>query len=134
MADKKKYRRSNGEGSIFRNSDGRWCGQISAGIDENGKRIRKSVFGKTRAEVITKITELHGKSNSCRLKASDKTTLGMFMDSWLKDFKRPSVSPRTYEWYLYIQKSIDAAVTERPLGKLSSYEVQNMLTAMKQQG
>ncbi len=134
MADKKKYRRSNGEGSIFRHSNGRWCGQVSVGFDENGKRIRKSVFGQTRAEVVEKVSQLQGKANASRLKASDKTTLGMFMDSWLKDFKRPSVSPRTYEWYLNIQKSIDAAVAERPLSKVSSYEVQNMLSVMQQKG
>ena len=134
MADKKKYRRSNGEGSIFRHSNGRWCGQVSVGFDENGKRIRKSVYGQTRAEVVEKVSQLQGKANACRLKASAKTTLGQFTDSWLRDFKRPSVSARTYEWYLNIQKSIDVSVKERPLMKVSSFEIQNMLSTMKQEG
>ena len=45
-------RRANGEGSIrHRESDGRWEGRYTAGYDPNtGKRIVKSVFGKTQAE------------------------------------------------------------------------------------
>ena len=42
-------RRANGEGSIrHRESDGRWEGRYTAGYDpDTGKRIVKSVFGKT---------------------------------------------------------------------------------------
>ena len=58
MAEKKKYRRSNGEGSIFRRSNGKWCGQIGLGYDINGIRKRKTVFGSTRAEVAKKLIEL----------------------------------------------------------------------------
>ncbi len=106
MAEKKKYRRSNGEGSIFRRSNGKWCGQIGLGYDINGIRKRKTVFGSTRAEVAKKLIELQGVINAKNLIPNDNTTLGQFMNEWLKDFKRPTVSPRTYEWYLNIEKSI----------------------------
>ena len=48
--------------------------------------------------------------------------------------KRPSVLFRTYEWYLNIQKSADVSAIERPLSKVSWYEVQNMLSVMQQKG
>ena len=63
MADKKKYRRSNGEGSVFKHQNGRWCGQIGLGVDENGKRLRKTVFGSTRAEVVEQLMVLQGSIN-----------------------------------------------------------------------
>lgn len=64
MPDKKKYRRSNGEDSIFKHQNGKWCGQINAGMDENGKRKRKTVYGDTRAEVVEKLKELQGGGDS----------------------------------------------------------------------
>ena len=44
-------RRASGEGSIRKRSDGRWEGRYVAGHTEEGKPIRKSVLGKTQAEV-----------------------------------------------------------------------------------
>lgn len=134
MAGDKKYRRSNGEGSVFRRANGKWCGQINIGYDGNGIRKRKTVFGDTRAEVVRKLTKLQGEINANNLKPCDNTTLGQFMDRWLKGFKRPSVSPRTYEWYMNIAKGISEELKERPLNKVSSYEIQNMLNAMKSEG
>lgn len=41
-------RRANGEGSIRHRADGRWEGRYTEGYDpDTGKRIVKSVFGKT---------------------------------------------------------------------------------------
>ena len=45
-------KRANGEGNIRKRKDGRWEGRYTAGYDEKtGKRITKSVLGKTQAEV-----------------------------------------------------------------------------------
>ncbi|MCG8626179.1 MAG: site-specific integrase, partial [Proteobacteria bacterium] len=43
-------RRGHNEGTIYKRKDGRWCAQVSLGI-VNGKKKRKSVYGKTRKEV-----------------------------------------------------------------------------------
>ena len=72
MARKKvvsKTRRANNEGSIFQRSDGRWGGSLTMGYDENGKIIRKTIYGKTQAEVAKKLSEISGrvKSNSYEL-------------------------------------------------------------------
>ena len=50
-------KRANGEGNIRKRKDGRWEGRYTAGYDEKtGKRITKSVLGKTQAEVKEKLT------------------------------------------------------------------------------
>ena len=80
MADKKKYRRSNGEGSVFRHNNGKWCGQIALGVDENGKRTRKTVYGVTRAEGVEKLAVLRGSIDAHKLKPSLRTTVGQFRE------------------------------------------------------
>ena len=43
-------KRGNKEGSIHKRADGRWVGVLHLGY-ANGKRQRKSFYGKTRHEV-----------------------------------------------------------------------------------
>ena len=51
-------KRANGEGNIRKRKDGRWEGRYTAGYDEKtGKRIIKSVLGKTQAEVKEKLAK-----------------------------------------------------------------------------
>jgi integrase len=134
MADKKKYRRSNGEGSVFRHNNGKWCGQIALGIDENGKRTRRTVYGETRAEVVEKLAVLRGSIDAHKLKPSLRTTVGQFIEKWLKDFKRPTVTPRTYEWYMNVNKNISDEIKDTLLHKANAYQIQTMLNAMKNEG
>ena len=51
-------KRANGEGNIRKRKDGRWEGRYTAGYDEKtGKRITKSILGKTQAEVKEKLAK-----------------------------------------------------------------------------
>jgi hypothetical protein len=53
-------RRGYGEDSIYwHEAKDRYVGAISLGCDPKGKRIRKSVTGKTKAEVRDKLKEVH---------------------------------------------------------------------------
>ena len=51
MAKKTNTRRGNNEGSIFQRKDGRWVATVTLGYDDNGKRVRKTLYGKTRTDV-----------------------------------------------------------------------------------
>jgi integrase len=59
LSDLATLRRARGEGSIFRD-DGRdrWIGQVDLGLDPDGRRRRRKVSGRTRAEVARKLREL----------------------------------------------------------------------------
>jgi hypothetical protein len=52
-------RRGAGEGSIFKDpANGRWRALVDVGADASGKRQRKKVSGRTRAEVLVKMREV----------------------------------------------------------------------------
>lgn len=62
---KSKKRRGNGEGTIIQDKkNNRWIGQYISGIDDNGKAIRSSVYGKTKQEVINKLSEVKYQINN----------------------------------------------------------------------
>lgn len=51
-------KKGNGEGTIyFMPSRKKWCGQYVIGRSDDGKLIRKTIYGKTRKEVSVKINE-----------------------------------------------------------------------------
>src|SRR4051812_6662168 len=51
-------RRGAGEGSIFCRADGRWAATVTIGYDATGKRLRRTMFGKTKREVQDKLTAM----------------------------------------------------------------------------
>ena len=100
MARKKvvsKTRRGNNEGSISQRKDGRWVGTITTGYDENGKQKRKSVYGKTRLEVLDKLNKMTNRVMADNYDYTQKNTIGQMMRDWLLVFKKNLVSPRTFE-------------------------------------
>lgn len=49
-------RRARGDGAIYFDEKRKlYCGQLGLGVDENGKRRRKTVYGKTKTEVRQKL-------------------------------------------------------------------------------
>src|SRR5438128_12137394 len=48
-------RRGRGEGSIYQRGDGIWTTSISLGYDGNGKRLRRVLYGDSKAEVQQKL-------------------------------------------------------------------------------
>lgn len=94
---KTKTRRGNNEGSIFQRKDGRWAGSVTLGYDADGKINRKTVYGKSKMEVINKINKL-----SCRLinntyEYLENRTIGEMMKEWLLLFKKIEQKPRTFD-------------------------------------
>ena len=72
-------KRANGEGNIRKRKYGRWEGRYTAGYDEKtGKRITKSVLGKTQAEVKEKLAKAvaEGESVDVREQTSTRSAHG----------------------------------------------------------
>ena len=125
---KKNIRRANGEGSIFQRKDGRWVVAVVVGIKEDGKLDRQYHYCKTESEA----RELKEKLVSSITKGTfytSKTLLGDAMKEWLKVYKRPLVSDRTFEQNIRTFKNhILPAFGNIPYLKLTTTMVQELLT------
>lgn len=97
-----KTRRGNNEGSIYQRADGRWCGQVTIGYKEDGIPKRKTLYGKTRAEVAKKMSETVNSVFQCGYQKDDlqNITFEDLYREWLMTYKRLEVSSRTFEAYL----------------------------------
>src|SRR4051794_3422405 len=91
-------RRGRGEGSISQRPDGLWEAKVSLGYDGNGKRRRKTVYGKTKAEVQEKLRDLQVTAGKGVDVQAGKITLAQWLTRWLAMVK-PTVEPNTYGPY-----------------------------------
>lgn len=91
-------RRAKGEGSIVERPDGVWQFSIDLGKDEAGKRQRKYVYAKTRAELQRKVADETARGGGT-MKPRAKGTIGEWMERWLRDDVKPNLSGNTYATY-----------------------------------
>ena len=117
----KRTRRANNEGSIFQRSDGRWGGALTLGYDENGKIIRKTIYGKSQAEVVKKLSEISGRIKSNSYDLVEQNDLETLMFEYLMTFKKSAVAPRTFEGNIRNFKLHIAPL----IGKMKVYEIDN---------
>jgi integrase len=90
-------RRGHGEGSIQRRADGRWAAVVDLGFVD-GRRRRKTVYGRTRQEVAHKLTDLlKARSEGMPIPSGNKR-VDVFLSEWLEAIK-PTVRPRTWQRY-----------------------------------
>ena len=123
-----KTRRANNEGSIYQRKDGRWAGTATVGYDNDGKIIRKTVYGKTRMEITKKMTELTRRIESNNFDHVENHNLSELMNEWLFVFKKIQVTPRTFENNLTkFKKYIEPRIGNMKLQEISSLTIQKML-------
>jgi integrase len=92
-------RRGRGEGAIFQREDnGLWVSTISLGYDGNGKRRRRTLYGKTKDEVQKKLRKLQDETDRGRIPEASRLTVGQFLDNWLETIKTKK-APYTVRGY-----------------------------------
>jgi integrase len=84
--------RGQNEGTVFQRKDGRWSGAVSLG---NSKR--KHVYGKTAADVRTKVAEIRA-SLSQGIQLPKRMTITELITLWL-EAKEPTVRHTTFAGY-----------------------------------
>ena len=73
---RKKSKNPNGSGTIFYKENlKKWVGQVTAGRNEQGKAIRKTVYGKTQGEVLAKMQEIQNQVSTGTLFSKDNITI-----------------------------------------------------------
>ncbi len=119
-------KRSNGEGSITRYKDGRWCGRYWT-ITTDGKKKRVALYGRTKAEVRAKLTKALADRDAGRMYTTENPTVEEYLRRWLDNSVKASVKQKTYESYeCIIRKHLIPALGAKKLKNLTPVQVQNL--------
>jgi len=123
------------EGSIFQRKDGRWAASLHLGY-RDGKRQRKTFYGKTRREVQEALTRaLRDLQDGIAIRTDERETTAEYLHRWLDASARQRVRPRTLAGYrLIVNKHLIPAVGRVPVARLSPDEVQRLLNRKSSEG
>jgi integrase len=90
-------KRGNGEGTIHRRKNGGWCAQYTVYTTKGRKR--KTLYGKTRAEVAAKLTKVLSDREGGLAFEAKNLMLSEYLDLWLRDSVKGTVRLTTYQGY-----------------------------------
>ena len=128
--------RSDGEGGVWQEKTGkhagRWRGAISI-TDAAGKRKRREVYGKTRADVVKKVKALQQQQQQGVNLTLKRPTVAAFLQLWLDQAIAPNRKPRTLQSYqdtirLYIAPHLGGVV----LDELTTARIQAWVNTLQQ--
>ena len=126
-------RRGKGEGSVTRRPNGLWMGQADLGW-QDGKRQRKTIYGRTKREVQDKLRETVQRMGRGEAPIPGQETVASYLQRWLED-KKAEVRPRTYESYEQIVRNHLAPGLGRfRLAKLGPSDVAAWLRRQEKRG
>ncbi|MDI7277234.1 MAG: site-specific integrase, partial [Anaerolineae bacterium] len=120
--------RTPGEGSVHRRKDGRW----QASLQVHG--LRRTVYGRTRAEVVAKLAELKRQAGGGDLPRPGRRTVNDLLDEWLR-VVGPSLRPRTRADYEQVAR-LYIAPTLGPirLARLQPSDLQRVISDLEGRG
>ena len=131
MAKKKTQkhtRRGNNEGSIFQRANGQWVGSITIGYNEKGVQQKKTVYGKSRVEVESKLAIYSDRLKSNSFEKLEKSTVSELMKEWLIIFKKNTILPRTFQSDMNIFRlHIEPKIKNLHLQDLDDITIQKIL-------
>lgn len=126
-------RRGKGGGSVYEDKKrGLWVGRVFVGFDAQGKRVNKTVYGKTRREVETKVAELVTQQAKGMLVKPEKVTLDDYLDRWLA-YVKPSVRPATHRGYEDALEHARRHLGKVEIGKLNPLAVQEFYSRLREE-
>lgn len=118
-------RRGRGDGSIYRRQDGRWAATMSLGV-RAGKRVRKTFYGSTRAEVQSRLSAAL-RAPERPVEANDRETVASYLTEWL-EIASHKVEPSTARRYAQIvRQQLIPHIGHIKLLKLTPEDVERML-------
>jgi integrase len=124
-------RRGPGDGGLYKRADGLWIGVVDMPTAD-GKRRRRTVSSKSRAEAARKLNELKAAVAAGQVTGSPRMTVAQWLDYWLEDICRYRVRPTTLRYYegairLYVKPQLGG----RRLADLSQADVRAMHRALQ---
>lgn len=121
-------KRANGEGSVYYDKQkGKWKGQYIVGYKDDGKPIRKSVFGKTKTEAKDKLKQVElGVYSGEFIDKSTITIKQLAQQLFDDDFNDGIIKENTYRTNCDTLKRL-ATIYNTPLQKVTEMQIKDYL-------
>ncbi len=128
-------RRANGEGSIFKRKDGTWSAELSY-RDDHGTLKRRTVYGRTQAEVRTKFRDARERIESGAPVKDASVSVAAWLEDWItKSLAASDRKQATKDLYATLARThLVPTVGTIPLGRLRPSDVEALIVAKRDAG
>ena len=124
MAQRK---RGHGEGTIDQRPDGTWRARISLGVGADGKRRRKDIYCKTKAEVQKKLRKAQNANDAGQLPTATKTTVAEYLKFWIENVSRAAISTKD-RYQQDIRTKINPLIGKVKLQQLTGLHIDSVIS------
>ena len=125
-------KRSHGEGTLSRKTNGRWEIQVMDGYKTDGRRNILSFSGKTQKEAKEKRDEYFRKKSMGLLTGQDMR-FDEWADRWYENHK-DNIKPATQEGYRYTLRIVKGEFGRRKLSEVKAMDIEQFLKKLRKDG
>ncbi|MGK5115455.1 tyrosine-type recombinase/integrase [Geodermatophilus sp. CPCC 205506] len=128
-------RRANGEGSTFRRKDGTWSAELSY-RDDYGTLTRRTVYGKTQADVRAKFRDACERIESGAPVKDASMTVAAWLEDWItKSLAASDRKQATKDLYATLARThLVPTVGTIPFGRLRPSDVEALIVTKRNAG
>ena len=132
-------KRCNGEGSITKRKDGRWECAVMLGFQRDGRRKRKSFYGKTKKEALDKMHDYQRKLENGEISPEaspvryGKVLFSEWADTWFEGHK-DSISRTTEQSYRYTLKALKERMGAWTIASIRAMDIESVLRDFRKEG
>lgn len=124
-----------GQGSIYRNKDGLYVGSVELPAGLDGRRQRKRMKARTKAELLAKMREATRQRDEGTLVTGPAQTTGEWLTFWVTTVLPGTVAASTERQYREtVRDWINPHIGKIPLAKLRPEDVVSMMRALEGRG
>lgn len=107
-------------------ADGRYCTHVDLGYNDCGKRIRKTLYGKTIKELDEKVLQIKIDRNSGIIKNKD-TNFYTYATCWLNTYKAKSAINTRAMYENILEKHIKNSIGHLTISEITKSDIQSMI-------
>ena len=128
-------KRANGEGSVFRRSDGKWSAEVSY-RDDSGTLKRRTVYGTTQAKARAKQRAMRMAIQNGEPVKPKPVTLGSWIETWIDGSLAASDRRQsTIDLYTAVaRRHLQPSIGQRRLDQIRPSDVEGLVVAKRKDG
>lgn len=132
---RKSSRRDDGY-SVYRRKDGRWVAAVVAGVNSQGKVVRRYAYCHSRQEAVEAALKMRREIDETGAATSGKdVTVSALLEDWLESIVKPNRAPKTYRFYeANIRLHLNPEFGKKRLRQLDARDLQSLLNRLAREG
>lgn len=131
----RKRKAANGSGSAFQRADGRWAAEAYVTEAVTGRRVRRTVYGRTRPEVEDKLVDMRRREAEGTPTTPLHLTLEAYLREWLAQIVSVRVRGNTLAGYKYhVDRYLVPDLGKKRLARLTARELRVYFESLGKRG